>query len=191
MIHLVRSSLKRAGALLLLIAFSTNAQQPDSTKSKDLFELSFGQSLLFISSSKLVDLRNQEAIVVPTSSILFFAELRPRKIIRIPIFFNVPTETKQFLINGQLVNEKASPTLGTGLEFRLLSLKLGKKATIDLEAGPLASFLIDTKRSIRFAPVLAARLRIMKGENFIMYLGTSYSVGIDTWGILYGTGTTF
>jgi len=38
---------------------------------------------------------------------------------------------------------------------------------------------------------MAARLRIMRGENFVMYIGTSYSFGINTWGVLYGTGTVF
>jgi hypothetical protein len=60
-----------------------------------------------------------------------------------------------------------------------------------VEAGPLISCLIDTKKSVRFAPILAARIKILRGENFIMYLGTSYSIGINAMGLLYGTGSAF
>jgi len=163
----------------------------DSTEKNHLFEFSFGQSMLFISNSKLVDIRNQAAIVVPTNSMLFFIELRPQKKVRIPFFFNVPTESKQFLVNGVLVNERASPTFGTGLQFKCFQIKIDDKSKVEFETGPLASFLITSRNQVRFAPIMAARLRIMRGENFVIYIGCSYSFGIDTWGVLYGTGTIF
>lgn len=163
----------------------------DTTNTNQLFELSFGQSLLFISNSKSVDIRNNQAVVVPTSSILFFIEMRPQKRVRIPVFINLPTETKQFLVNNILVNERASPTFGTGFEFKCFQLNLGEKSKIDFEIGPLASFLLNKNKVVRFVPVMAGRIRIMRGENFVMYIGGTYSIGIDTWGLLYGTGTIF
>src|SRR5687768_14957326 len=69
----------------------------DSLFRKGVFELSFGQSLLFISNSKQINIRNQAAIVIPTSAMLFFVEFRPLKRVRVPVFFNLPTESKQFL----------------------------------------------------------------------------------------------
>lgn len=168
-----------------------DGQEADSLKKNKMFELSFGQSMLFISDSKVVDIHNSEAVVIPTNAILFFAEIRPKKICRIPVFFNLPTESKQFLVNNQLVNERASPTFGTGIEFRLFQIKIDSRSAIDMEVGPLASFLLDRKSNIRVVPVIAGRIRIMRGENFVMYIGASYSVGINTWGLLYGTGTIF
>lgn len=176
--------------LVTILGYEIKAQT-DSTQKKQLFELSFGQSLLFISNSRVVDIRNQEAIVIPTSSALFFAELRPDKIIRIPVFFNLPLESKQFLINNQLINEKANPTFGTGIEFRLFSIKLDAKSKIEFEAGPLISFITSNKKEIIPAPLIAGRFRILRGESFVMYIGSSYSVGINTMGLLYGTGTSF
>jgi hypothetical protein len=96
---------------------------------------------------------------------------------RIPVFFNLAKESKQFLVNGVLTNEKASPTLGSGVMFRAFQVRIDKKSKIEFEAGPLVSFLFDNKKSIRFAPILAARFRVMRGENFIMYIGASYSLG--------------
>ncbi len=177
--------------LIALATSNTSAQQADTLQKNQRFELSFGQSLLFISNSKLVDIRKQTAIVVPTSAILFFAEFRPQKIMRIPVFFNLPTETKQFLVNGQLVNEKASITFGGGLEFKLFQVKIDSKSKIEFEVGPLASFIFDNKDNIAIAPILAGRFRIMRGENFVMYFGGSYSFAINALGILYGTGTIF
>jgi hypothetical protein len=115
------------------------ASEADTTKLKSSFELSFGQSLLFISNSKQINIRNQQAVVIPTSSILFFCELRPQKILRNPVFFNIPTESKQFLVNGVLINERASPTLGSGITFKCVGVKIDHQSKVELEIGPLGN----------------------------------------------------
>ena len=122
--------------LLLLICtnFVSQASIRDSLFKNEHFELSFGQSLLFISNSKQIDLRKQEALVVPTNAILFFAELRPHKTMRIPIFFNLATETKQFIIDGLTVSERAAPTIGTGLTFKVFEFKIDSTSKIEFEA---------------------------------------------------------
>ncbi len=178
--------------LFLSIAFVSNAQTADSVKkNKQHFELSFGQSLLFISNTKLTDIRNQASIIVPTNSILFFAEFRPEKKVKIPVFINLPTETKQYIVNGQIINEKASITFGTGFEFEVFHVKIDERSKLDFEIGPLASVIFDNRNNIRLAPIVAGRFRVKRGENFIMYFGLSYSVGINALGLLYGTGTVF
>ena len=168
-----------------------NAQENDTAKGNHLFEISFGQTLLFFSESQLIDLHNQEAIVIPTSSLLFFIEFRPEKKIKFPLFFNVPTTSKQFVVNNVLVNERASPTFGGGLEFQCFNFNINSKSKLGFEIGPIADFLFTTKNQIRFSPIIAGRLRIMRGEDFVMYIGSSYSFGTNTWGLLYGTGTVF
>jgi hypothetical protein len=179
--------------LLLLICthFVSQASSRDSLFKNQHFELSFGQSLLFISNSKQIDLRTQEALVVPTNAILFFAEFRPHKTMRIPVFFNLATETKQFVIDGKTVSERAAPTLGTGLTFKVFEFKIDSTSKIEFEAGPLTSILFNKNDNLRIAPIIAGRFRIMRGENFVMYAGISYSLGIDALGLLYGTGTIF
>lgn len=168
-----------------------SAESLDSLKKNQHFEVSFGHSLLFISDNRVADIHTNAAVVVPTSALLLFAEIRPQKIIRIPVFFNLPTESKQFIVNDTLVNERASPTFGFGAEFKIAQIKIDDKSKIDFEAGPLMSFLIDEGGAIRIAPVVAGRVRVMRGENFVMYIGGSYSFGIDAAGILFGTGTIF
>lgn len=187
--------LKKIISILFISFFLSSAAQNNNTdtikKKKQFFELSFGHSILFISDSRAINIRNQAAIVVPTSSVLFFAELFPQKRLRVPVFFNLPLEAKQFIINGVLVNERASPTFGAGLELKLFHIKIDSRSKLDFEIGPLASFIADKNNVIRFAPIVAARLRLMRGDNFVMYFGGSYSFGINTMGILYGTGTIF
>lgn len=179
--------------LIILITFISTAytQKSDSLSKKQNFELSFGQTILFISDSKQINIHSENAVVVPTSAILFFTEFRPQQKMRIPVFFSLPTESKQFLINGKLINEKASPTFGTGLMFKTFQLKIDSKSKIEFEVGSLSSFIFDTKNKVRVAPVLAGRFRILRGENFVMYIGASYSIGINAFGLLYGTGTVF
>jgi hypothetical protein len=186
-----------AGKLLLCLLFICFASSKAAAVSLDSlrkkiphFELSFGQSLLFISNSDLINLRNTKNVVLPTSAMLFFAEFRSDKKIRIPIFFNLPTEAKPFLVNGQLILEKASPTLGSGLEFRLFQIKIDSKSKIEGEAGPLVTMILDGQKS-QAVPLLAGRIKIMRGENFIMYIGGSYTFGVNTLGMFYGTGSVF
>lgn len=162
----------------------------DSSKRYSHFELSFGQNLLFISPSKQNTLYNEASLVIPTSSILFFSEFRPKKILRVPLFLNIATESKQYLVNGELINEKAHPTIGTGLVFRVLQYRFDEQSKIELELGTLASLIIAKIKSY-VAPVFAARLKICRGENFVMYIGTNYSLGVDAFGLMYGTGTVF
>ncbi len=160
-------------------------------KARRLFELSLGQTLLFISDHKLATIKTNAALIVPTSAKLFFAEFRPVKIMRIPVFFNLPTETKQFLVNGELVNERASPTFGAGLQFRLFKIPLGVRSVLEFEAGPLASFLLSENNALRFAPIAAGRFRFVKNEDFVIYFGSSYSIGVDAVGVLFGIGYVF
>jgi hypothetical protein len=179
--------------LSIIIFFSTlsYSQNIDSLLNGKHIELSFGQTLLFISNTNQANFLSSTDIVVPTSAILFFAELRPQKIIRIPIYLNFPTESKQYIINGQLVNKKASPAFGSGVVFKVFQIKIDSKSKVEFETGPLVSIIYDTKDNLRFAPILAGRFKISRGENFVMYFGASYSFGINALGILYGTGTTF
>lgn len=178
-------------AAMICLPRTTSAQTNDSLERAKLFEISFGRSLLFISNSKVVDFRNSNAAVVPTTSILLLAEFRPEKKLRLPVFFNLATETKQFLVNGELINEKTSPTFGAGIQYRPIAWDIDKKTRLEFELGPLASFLITPSGKILVAPVMAGRVRLWKGESVSMYVGTSYSFGIDCWGLLYGTGTIF
>ena len=163
----------------------------DTTVAKSFFELSFGQSMLFITDSKIATILASNAIVIPTSAILFFAEFRPLKLIRIPVFFNLPTESKQFIINNQIVNERAPPSFGAGIEFKCFELKINTTNKLELEAGPLANFLLATNKSLRLAPLIASRVRIIRNNNFVMYVGSSYSIALNGWGLLFGTGTIF
>lgn len=166
----------------------------DSTKTKEkkqLFEMSFGQSKLFISNSKELDIKEKEAIIVPTNAILFFAEFRPQKRLRLPVFFSLATGPKQFLVDSMLVSERASPTFGTGVECKIFRKNFGQNSGIEFEVGPLASFLFDKGGKIRFAPVIAGRFRFIKREDFVMYIGSSYSIGINAFGLFYGTGYVF
>lgn len=177
----------------LFLYFGTfMSQVKDSVHSKDpLFEISFGNTILFIPDNQLTTIQNQTSLVIPTSALLFFTELRPKKLLRFPFFFNLPTESKQFLVDGQLVYKKANPTFGGGMEIRLFKASIDDKTKLDMEIGPLASCIVDRNNVFRFVPVIAGRLRLIRGENFVMYFGGSYSFGINAMGILYGTGTMF
>lgn len=153
--------------------------------------MSFGQSKLFISNSRDSTINARQAIVVPTNAILFFAEFRPQKRMRIPVFFSLATGPKQFIIDGVLVSERASPTFGTGVQCKIFRRNFGEHSALEFEIGPLISCLFNKGGQIQFAPLFAGRFRFLKREDFIMYIGSSYSMGINAFGLFYGTGYVF
>lgn len=188
-------------ALLTFVFFTANAHaqttQKDTTKPrKHLFELSFGSTMMFISSTDIAKIKDAAKLTIPTSTMLFFAEFRPEKKIRIPVFLNIPTESKQFIVtdsNGKqsLVNEKAAITLGTGFQYKPIEWTLYGDTKLEFEAGPLVSAGFDNDKKLFVAPLIAGRLMVKKGSDFVMYFGGSYTFGLNAIGILYGTGTIF
>jgi len=191
--------MKYISRLLFLLLFIqlfivSDAVSQDSTQAKvrkGHFEFSFGQSLLFISNSDQTDLLTKSAIVIPTSSILLFAEFRTLNKVKIPVFCNIPVGAKQFIVDNQIKSEQASVSFGAGVQFRIFNFEIVSKSNMEMELGPMFSLGKDQNGNMWAAPFLAARLRIRKGENFVMYLGTTYAFGVNTAGLIYGTGTIF
>lgn len=176
--------------LFLLLRLSYFFGQEEDTVATN-FELSFGQSTLFISNDQLASIKNDLNVVIPTNSMLFFAEFRPFKRIKIPVVFNLPTESKQFIIDGKLISERASPTLATGAEFKIFAFDIPFDANIEFDIGTLGSVILKSNNELALAPLITNRVRIIKNKSFIMYLGASYSVGVNTFGMFYGTGYIF
>lgn len=182
-----------------LLTAQLNAQntQKDTTKPRQhLFELSFGSTMMFISSTDIAKIKDAAKLTIPTSTMLFFAEFRPEKKIRIPVFLNIPTESKQFIVTdtagrSTIVNEKAAITLGTGFQYKPIEWTLYGDTKLEFEAGPLVSAGFDNDKKLFVAPLVAGRLMVKKGSDFVMYFGGSYTFGLNAIGILYGTGTIF
>lgn len=170
---------------------NTGADSTKKAKKNTRLELSFGNSQIFVSDSQTVRIRNSNNIVLATHAMLFFAEFRPTKKIRFPIFFNLPTESKQFLVNGVLVYERASPTLGFGVQYNCVHLNMNDRSAFEFDAGPNISFLLEKSGTIRYAPIFAGRIRLLRDKNLVMYMGSSYSLGLNAFGLFYGTGFFF
>jgi hypothetical protein len=187
---------KKAFFLLLFLCgmpcISKAQEKADSLKHNPLFELSFGQNLLFLSKSRQTTILNSLDLVVPTSAVLFFAVFRPEKKWKLPVFFNLPTESTQFLQpNGTIRYQRSTPSFGSGIEFRLLKFDIREKIKFDMEAGPLLAFVTDFRNEFVPAPLITTRMRLRSDDNFVMYLGGSYTVGLDAFGLFYGTGFNF
>ncbi len=183
----------------LIFSIKTNAQTTAADTSKprkQFFELSFGSTMLFISNSDIQQIKDAAKLTIPTNTMLFFAEFRPQMKTRIPVFLNIPTESKQFIVTDSfgkqsLVNEKASITLGTGFQYRPFQVTLYGDTKLEFEMGPLVSAGFDNDKKLFIAPLVAGRLMVKKGSDFVMYFGGSYAFGVNSIGILYGTGTIF
>ena len=170
----------------------------DSTQNKkgSLFELSFGQNVSFISAARQDSIRTKNNIVVPPNAILFFVELRPAKKLRVPFFLNLQAKREEFVLKNIMGADstiRLSPSIsyGTGLEYKLLSIPISKKSKVEFESGLLASFVVNKKQQLICGPVAAGRVRFLKNDDFVIYVGYNYALGINTWGLFYGTGYIF
>jgi hypothetical protein len=185
------------GLICLLLFLSDNQRllaqsRADSLDRNPLFELSFGQNLLFLSKSRQMTLLNKFDLVVPTTAVLFFAVFRPEKKWKVPVFFNLPVESTQFIQpDGSVRYQRSTPSFGSGIEFRLLKFDIREKIKFDMEAGPLLAFVTDFRNEFVPAPLITTRMRLRSDDNFVMYLGGSYTVGLDAFGLFYGTGFNF
>jgi len=185
------SGMRLLCAIILLSSQVAFAQEGDSTRTEKYFEVSFGQSVLFISESRQVEIIKAADVVVPTSAILFFTELRPDHKLKFPIYVNLPTENKRFLVEGVIIEEKARTTFGFGIQYRLTKFPLIGKTLMEIEAGPLSNIGLTLKDKLTILPIVAGRVKIINESNFVMYVGSTYSFGVASWGLLYGTGFTF
>ena len=183
------------GCLLLFLSDNQRLlaqSRADSLDRNPLFELSFGQNLLFLSKSRQMTLLNKLDLVVPTTAVLFFAVFRPEKKWKVPVFFNLPVESTQFIqSDGSVRYQRATPSFGSGIEFRLLKFDIREKIKFDMEAGPLLAFVTDFRNEFVPAPLITTRMRLRSDDNFVMYLGGSYTIGLDAFGLYYGTGFNF
>jgi len=68
---------------------------------------------------------------------------------------------------------------------------ISKASVAEWEMGALSNLLISKRNRFRIVPLLNGRIRLVKNNNFVMYLGTSYSFGVNSWGLFYGTGFLF
>ena len=87
--------------------------------------------------------------------------------------------------------KKLLPTLATGAEFKIFDFNIPFDAQVEMDIGTLGSVIFRENYELALAPLITNRIRIIKDKSFIMYLGASYSMGVNTWGMFYGTGYIF
>jgi len=53
------------------------------------------------------------------------------------------------------------------------------------------SLLFDKNSNPRISPLAAGRFRLQQNKNFVMFIGTSFNLGINVFGLFFGTGVLF
>jgi len=155
------------------------------------FEVSFGQSMMFMNDTDRQDILDREKVAIPTSSALLLVDFIYSYKFSFPIFFNLPLTSQKFIVDGEETVESASPVFGFGLNYSLLQIDLKTNLTAILSSAILAGMAINKNKSYKVFPMIALELSLLKQDGFLMYLGVERTIGLDVIALFYGVGQRF
>lgn len=181
--------------LLFCLIFSINLAYSYSIYSLNLeelsFEVSFGQSMMFMNDTDRQDILDREKVAIPTSSALLLVDFIYDYKFSFPFFLNLPLTSQKFLVDGKETVEKASTVFGVGVNYSLLQIDLKDNLTAIFSSAVLAGITINQNKSYKILPMLALELSLLKQDGFLMYLGAERTIGLDVIALFYGVGQRF
>lgn len=155
-------------------------------------EFSFGSSLLFTEQPlwNQTQQRNENQ-VMPVSSVLILGEYIFDTRWSWGNMINIPTSTKRFLVDGAIVEEYSSPSIGTGLTYKPIVKKIfDDRASFRLQIGALVGYAINNP-DYTFFPIGFLRPSLSTPKGFSMYIGTAFSAQVQSIALVYGVSQLF
>jgi hypothetical protein len=155
-------------------------------------EFSFGSSLLFTEQPlwNQTQQRN-EYQVMPVSSVLILGEYIFHTRWSWGNMLNIPTSTKRFLVDGSIVEEYSSPSIGTGITYKPIVKKIfDDRASFRLQVGALIGYAINNPNHT-FFPLAVVRPSLSTPKGFSMYVGTAFSAHVQSIALVYGVSQLF
>ena len=107
------------------------------------------------------------------------------------LFFNLPTESQKFVVDGNLEAEQASPGLGGGVLYNILNTPLNNNSIIKLDFTFSPLVMGDSWKNLAASAVYGLRFYIGKSDGFFMYTGLSRTLGVNGNMLWYGVGQSF
>ena len=155
-------------------------------------EFSFGSSLLFTEQPLWNQIQQQnENQVMPISSVLILGEYIFHNRWSWGNMLNIPTSTKRFVVDGSIVEEYSSPSIGTGITYKPIIKKiLDDRASFRLQVGALMGYAINNP-DYTFFPIGVIRPSLSTPKGFSMYVGTAFSAHVESFALVYGVSQLF
>jgi hypothetical protein len=182
---------------LMIGAVSTShaAQlDPDKPWRSYYFELSFGNSILFLdqgyTDSSTSTVKHN---TLPVSSYLFLGEWRASERFCIAAAWNLPFTTVK-RVKGTAVSEKyVAPSYGVGLTFTIYSFKPTDTTAIEPEMAVLVfrTYKSTSSKGDFFFPIGVFKLNIARDSGFNIYIGVTQAPAKNTTAFVYGIGQRF
>jgi hypothetical protein len=175
-------------------ALHADQADPSAAWRNYYFELSFGNSILFLdqgytnSSSGAVS-----HSTLPVSSYLFTLEWRATEKISIAGAWNLPFTTVK-RVSGSGISEKyVAPSYGAGITFIPHSFKVSETTVIEPE---IAVLLFRTYKSTSsggdfFFPAGVFKLNVARDSGMDIFIGVTQAPAKNTTALLYGIGQRF
>ncbi len=161
---------------------------------EDLFEFSFGSSLLYVEQPLLDGYSAvQDSRVLPVPSVLILAEwlIRPRW--TLAALLNLPTGPIRVLSeDGHSYSEEASSAVvAVGGAYIPFQVRLNKKSLFQPQLGLMLGRSLNHSEQDTFFPLAVTRLHLHSGTGFSMYFGAAFAGRRDTLAFIYGVGHRF
>ena len=178
--------------LLFMHTAFANARMISGDEYNYKLEFSFGSSLLFTEQPLWNQTQQQnENQVMPISSVLILGEYIFHTRWSWGNMINIPTSTKRFVVDGSIVEEYSSPSIGTGMTYKPIVKKIfDDRASFRLQVGALMGYAINNP-DYNFFPIGVVRPSLSTPKGFSMYVGTAFSAHIESFALVYGVSQLF
>lgn len=135
------------------------------------------------------DMRGSNHLVLPTTSALFIGERLWGERWSTIVGFNLPLETQEFIVDGQLVEEVAAKVMSVGQAVRFFSFAFTERSTLSIQFSVLASVIFG--EPVEVTPTTGMRVHLATDQGFSMYIGGLASYGLKGSVLLYGVSQRF
>ena len=174
--------------------FSLEIERGQMEEPEDLFEFSFGSSLLYVEQPLLDGYSAvQDSRVLPVPSVLILAEwlIRPRW--TLAGLLNLPTGPIRVLSEDGLSysEEASSAAVAIGGAYIPFQVRLNKKSLFQPQMGLMLGRSLNHSEQDTFFPLAVGRLHLHSGSGFSMYFGAAFAGRRDTLALIYGVGHRF
>jgi len=181
---------------IFALAESESVESNTDNWRKYYFELSFGNSVIFLdqsingSSTSTGDVKKE---TLPVASFLFFGELRASKHFGLAAAWVLPYTTVK-RVKGNSVSEKfVAPSVGAGITGIIYTFNILDNTYLEPECALLVlrTYKSTSSKGDFYYPAGVFRLNIARSTGLNLYLGISQAPAKNATALIYGIGQRF
>jgi len=155
------------------------------------FEFSFGSSQLYLFDDMENASSAESRSVLPAGAALLMAEYIYSENMHALFSFHLPTSTRKQVVDGKVEEDYVAPYLGVGPLWVPYVADFRTYARFSIQTSLLCGPVLRGGLDILPAAVLGSRFHLVSKNGTALYLGGSWTVGVQAFALVYGVGQRF